>query len=186
MVCHLFNANSFSKSIRSYCHLESSRTHLQWYSDGYTFWKCLLLIGLMRRTWDQIQHLIPLSQAAYQAGKPTTEQVYAVNSLAEKAITSNDYTVHIPMFNMSKVFTIVDGGKLFKMLHKTLLAKELHFLNLLLNDVSIKARVGKETGEEINILLFIMQGDCLRAILFICILFNPWHRIYLSSWTLIC
>ena len=64
----------------------------------------ILTISMMRRTWDRVQHLIPLSQAAYQAGRSTTEQVYAVKTLAEKAITSNDYTVHILMLDMSKAF----------------------------------------------------------------------------------
>ena len=127
----------------------------------------ILTISMMRRTWDRMQHLIPLSQAAYQAGRSTTEQVFAVKALAEKAITSNDYTVHIIMLDMSKAFDTVDRGKLFKMLHNILLPEELHLLNLLVNDVSIKVRVGQETGEEINTLLGIMQGDCLSAILFI-------------------
>ena len=64
-------------------------------------------------------------------------------------------------------FDTVDRGKFFKMLHNTLLPEELHLLNRLVNDVSIRVRVGKETGEEINKLLGIMQGDCLNAILFI-------------------
>ena len=126
-----------------------------------------LTISLMRRTWDRIEHLIPLSQTAYQADRSTTEQVYAVKTLAEKPITSSDYTIHTLMLDMSKAFDIVDRGKLFKMLHNTLLPEELHLLNLLVNDVSIRVRVHKETGEEINILLGIMQGDCLSAILFI-------------------
>ena len=112
------------------------------------------------------KHLIPLSQAAYEAGRSTTEQVYAVK-IPEKVITSSDYEVHILMLDMSKAFDIVDTGKLFKMLHNTLLPEELHLLNLLVNDFSIRVWVGKETGEEINTLLGIMQGDCLGAILFI-------------------
>ena len=53
------------------------------------------------------------------------------------------------------------------MLHNTLLPEEPHLLNVLVNDVPIRLRVGKETGEEISTLLGIMQGDCLSSILFI-------------------
>ena len=53
------------------------------------------------------------------------------------------------------------------MLHNILLPEELHLLNLLVNNVSIRVRVGQEIGDEISTLLGIMQGDCLSAILFI-------------------
>ena len=44
---------------------------------------------------------IPISQAAYQSGQSTTEQVFAVKLLAEKAITSENYNIFLLMLDMS-------------------------------------------------------------------------------------
>ena len=54
----------------------------------------LLTICLMRRTWDRLKTRIPLDQAAYQDGRSTTEQVFSMKLLAEKAITSSDYKIY--------------------------------------------------------------------------------------------
>ena len=38
--------------------------------------------------------MIPLSQAAYRKGRSTTEHVFAMKILCEKAMTSCDYSTH--------------------------------------------------------------------------------------------
>ena len=48
----------------------------------------ILTITLIERCWERLQHHIPKSQAAYQSGRSTTEQVFAIKLIAEKAITS--------------------------------------------------------------------------------------------------
>ena len=48
----------------------------------------ILAICLIERCWSKLSTQIPLSQAAYQVGRSTTEQVFAIKLLAEKAITS--------------------------------------------------------------------------------------------------
>ena len=50
----------------------------------------ILTICLIRRTWERIQTKIGKDQAAYQAGRSTTEQVFAIKILAEKAITTSN------------------------------------------------------------------------------------------------
>ena len=45
---------------------------------------------MIRRIGDMIMKEIPASQAAYQSGRSTTEQVFVFWSMAEEAITSND------------------------------------------------------------------------------------------------
>ena len=57
---------------------------------------------------------IPLSQAAYQEGRSTTEHVFAIKMLAEKAITTNNYQIHLLMLDMSKAFDTVSRPKLFE------------------------------------------------------------------------
>ena len=50
----------------------------------------ILTICLIDRTWDHLKQHIPSDQAAYQPGWGTTEQVFAIKILAEKAIISQD------------------------------------------------------------------------------------------------
>lgn len=127
----------------------------------------ILTICLIRRTWDRLSTRISRDQAAYQSGRSTTEQVFAIKLLAEKAINASDYTIYILMLDMSKAFDTVDRNKLFEALEEVLLPEELHLLHILTNNVFIKVRVAEELGEAFTTLIGIMQGDCLSAILFI-------------------
>ena len=67
----------------------------------------ILTICLLNRIWERVKTKIPLSQAAYQRGRSTTEQVYAIKSICEKALTSSDYTFHLLLHDMSKAFDTV-------------------------------------------------------------------------------
>ena len=51
---------------------------------------------------------VPKSQAAYQKGRGTTEQVLALKILIDKAITSTDYSLYILLLDMSKAFDTVN------------------------------------------------------------------------------
>ena len=55
----------------------------------------LLATCFIKRISDKIDSMIPLSQAAYRKGRNTTEHVFAMKILCEKAITSCDYSTHI-------------------------------------------------------------------------------------------
>ena len=50
----------------------------------------ILAITILNRCWDKIKTKIPLSQAAYQSGRSTTENIFAFKLLAEKAITTEN------------------------------------------------------------------------------------------------
>ncbi len=63
---------------------------------------------MIRRTAHKIHQKIPISQAAYQSGRSTTELVFTFRTLAEKAITSHNYDVHLLMLEMSKAFNTVE------------------------------------------------------------------------------
>ena len=67
----------------------------------------ILTIAMLDRTWKRLEEKIPKSQAAYQRGRGTTEQVLALKILIEKAITSCDYDLHILLLDMSKAFDTV-------------------------------------------------------------------------------
>ena len=127
----------------------------------------LLTICLLRRIWDRLSSRIPLDQAAYQAGRQTTEQVFSVKVLADKAIASSDYNIYMLMLDMSKAFDTVHRDKLFECLDEILLPEELYLLHILTNNVNLKLRVGAEYSPDFTTLLGIMQGDCLSAVLFL-------------------
>ena len=55
----------------------------------------ILAICLIRRIGQKIDDNIPLSQAAYRAGRGTTEQLLTIKLLAEKAITTPNYHTHL-------------------------------------------------------------------------------------------
>ena len=68
---------------------------------------------------------------------------------------------------MSKAFDTVRRGKLSKDLQEILHTDELHMMALLIKDVNLRVKVGKEKGEKIKTEIGIAQGDCLSAVLFI-------------------
>eukprot|EP00795_Rhopilema_esculentum_P001915 gene1915-biopygen10441 len=122
---------------------------------------------MIRRCWVRISTKIPIGQAAYQAGRSTTEQVFAIKMLAEKAKTSSNYNIYLLLLDMSKAFDTVRRGRLLKDLQEILQPDELHLMFLLVKDVNLRVKVGKEKGENIKTEIGIAPGDCLSAVLFI-------------------
>ena len=132
----------------------------------------ILAICMIRRLEEKINSKIPLSQAAYRRGRSTTEHVFTCKVLAEKAITSMDYEVTILLLDMSKAFDTVKRNMLMKQLKEILDEDELHIMKVLLTDVRLKVRIGKELGKEIVTNIGVPQGDCLSPILFTLYLAN--------------
>ena len=93
----------------------------------------ILTIALLERTWNRLEHKIPKSQAAYQKGRGTTEQVLALKLLIEKAITSSEYNVYILLLDMSKAFDTVNRKILMEELQKILQPDEIYLLSVLTN-----------------------------------------------------
>ena len=113
-----------------------------------------------------MQH-IPDSQAAYQPGRSTTEHVFAYKLLAEKAITSNEYTSNIILMDTSKAFDKVDRETLLKYLQRIVEKYELHLLKLLLDKMELTVKCGNTFVERFETNQGVPQGDCLSPILFI-------------------
>ena len=127
----------------------------------------ILTVALLDRTWDRLSDSIPKTQAAYQIGRGTTEQVLALKLLIEKAITSNNYDVYLLLLDMSKAFDTVNRKTLLKDLQEVLNADETHLLATLTNRPLISIYLDGEQGEGFNTYVGICQGDCLSAVLFI-------------------
>ena len=127
----------------------------------------ILAMCVIERTWEKLKHKIPKDQTAYQKGRSTTEQVFALKTLVEKAITSQNYNIIIAMMDMSAAFDTVSRCKLMKQLEAFIEPHEMRMMHLLITDVKLMVRIGKTLGVPIDTNIGVAQGDCLSALLFI-------------------
>jgi len=122
---------------------------------------------MLRRISKRMLREVPASQAAYQAGRSTTEQVLAFKLMAEKAISSEKYNLTILMMDMSKAFDTIDRATLMKELAEIVEADELHMVNMLIKDVKLRVCVGETIGKPFNTNVGSPQGDGFSPMIFI-------------------
>ena len=122
----------------------------------------VLAICLKDRTIDRIDSQIPPSQAAYRKGRSTTEHVFAVKVLCEKAMSSRDYTIYLRLLDMSKAFDSVNRTLLIRGLEKVLEADEVNLIRTMLN-VELSVRCGKEKSDFFPTDTGVPQGDGYSA-----------------------
>ena len=128
----------------------------------------ILAICVIRRISDRLfRNIIPPSQAAYRAGRSTTELVFAFRLLIEKAITSEQYELHLLLLDMSKAFDRIQRKWLIEDLQTVLNDDELHLVGLLLKNVQIAVKLNKDIGNFFNSTIGSPQGDSASAIFFI-------------------
>ena len=116
--------------------------------------------------------MIPLSQAAYRKGRSTTEHVFAMKILCEKAMTSCDYSTQILLLDMTKAVDTINRERLYELLSDILDSDEISIMNILPKDVTLQVKNNKTKGQTFTTTLGIPQGDCLSAILFTLYLSN--------------
>ena len=113
----------------------------------------------------------PPSQAAYQPGRSTTEQIFSLCQLIEKSIEFNE-PIHIIFIDFTKAFDSIKLDKLWSILDKTTVINK-NYINLLksLYDNS-SASIRTDIGVTRNIFIQkgVKQGDMLSAILFCIVL----------------
>ena len=126
----------------------------------------ILAICMIRRISERVNNNIPVTQAAYRSGRSTTEMVFTMKILAEKAITSADYETFILLLDMSKAFDTVCRNTLLNDLRKILNRDELHMISMLIRDVELVVKCGKEKGAPFKTNIGVPQGDCLSPVLF--------------------
>lgn len=126
----------------------------------------ILAICLIRRIGDKIDQNIPHTQAAYRHGRSTTEQVCAIKMLAEKAVTSIDYTAQILLMDMSKAFDTIHRDRVITDLQGILEPDELHLVKILIEDVQITVKTNNTKGKPFITNIGTPQGDCLSPTLF--------------------
>ena len=94
--------------------------------------------------------MMPLSQAAYRKGRSTTEHVFAMKILCEKAVTSCDYSAHVLLLDMTKAFDTINREHLYKLLSDILDPDELNIMNILLKDVTLQVENNKAKGQTLQ------------------------------------
>ena len=132
----------------------------------------ILAICMIRRVITKVNTKIPITQAAYREGRSTTEHVFTFKALAEKAITSSNYEIHLLMLDMSKAFDTVKRATLMEDLKEILDQDEYHMMYILIKDVEYQVRCVYQLSEPIKTNVGTPQGDCLSAILFTLYLVN--------------
>ena len=128
----------------------------------------IIAICLINRVSDKIfNNIIPIHQCAYRPGRSATELTFSFKMLAEKAITSEDYTIHLLLLDMSKAFDTIDRANLMQDLNETLDKDELILVNLLIRDVQLAIKVNGKVGTAFTTNIGSPQGDSASAIFFI-------------------
>ena len=74
----------------------------------------ILAIIMLERLFDRFDKEISISQSAYRPGRSTTENVFALKMLCEKAVISQNYETNILLLDMSKAFDNVNRDALFR------------------------------------------------------------------------
>ena len=106
----------------------------------------ILAICLLRRISNKINDEITITQAAYHSGRSTTEQIFTMKILADKAITSTYYSAQMLLMYMPKAFDTVHRHHiLLEDLRSILDADELHLIKILIEDVTIAAKIKGKT-----------------------------------------
>ena len=141
-----------------------------------TLLRKILASCMKQRIIDRIDREIPPSQTAYRAGRSTTEHVFAMKILAEKTITSQEYTIFLLILDMSKAFDTVNRKLLIEDLSKIIKRDELHIISIMLQ-VELSVKCGSSTSEFFKTDTGVPQGDGLSANQFTLYLANTLKNI---------
>ena len=109
----------------------------------------ILATCLTKGCWSKLKSLIPPNQATYQQSRSTTEHVFAIKQLAEKAIQSSNYKIYILMLNMSKAFDSVKKKMLMNHLEQLLGPDEIHLLSILILETSLQIKINNPLSDKI-------------------------------------
>ena len=133
----------------------------------------IIAICLIRRISDRVfSEIIPVTQAAYRPGRSASELIFSFKLLAEKAITAENYDIHLLMLDMSKAFDNIRRETLIEDLKSVLNCDELFLVNILLKDIQLSIKLKNKVGEFFPSTIGSPQGDGASAIFFIISLAN--------------
>ena len=113
---------------------------------------------MKKRIISRLDNKIPPSQAAYRAGRSTTEHVFCTKILIEKSLSSQDHPVYLLLLDMSKAFDTVNRNILQEKLAEVIEQDELHIKSLML-ETKLQIRCGNLTSDIFSTNTGIPQGD---------------------------
>ena len=90
------------------------------------------------RITDDLYACFPDSQAAYQPGRGTIEQIFALNQMIEKSVEFNK-PIYVIFIDFTKAFDSIKLDKLWSILNKTPLNKNYTNLSAILFRVALAA-----------------------------------------------
>ena len=126
----------------------------------------LFISIIANRVRNDLYSSFPESQAAYQPGRGTIEQIIALEQLIEKSIEFNN-PLHLVFIDFTKAFDSIKLPHLWKLLEKTPINKRyINILKCTYDNSKACVRTDIGTSRSVNILKGVKQGDILSAILF--------------------
>ena len=176
MLKHLFNRilqtnevpENFKKALIVVLYKKDDRAECKNYRPisllSHTYKLFMTIIG--KRISKDLYSSFSTSQAAYQPGRNTLEQIFAIERLFERSTEFNT-PIHAVFIDFSKAFDSIKLDKLWNMLDKTCINK--NYINLLKKTYEgSQAMIKTDLGitRIIQIKKGIKQGDVLSAILF--------------------
>ena len=132
----------------------------------FSVFRKVLAQCLHQRLRDKFSAVIPNGQCAYRSGRSTSEHVFTIKILIDKALTSNNYTTSILMLDLSKAFDTVNCFHLMTLLTNIVEPNELHLLSLMLQGTQLSVRCGSYTASPFPTNIGVPQGDGLSPVLF--------------------
>ena len=117
---------------------------------------------MMNRIRERLKNTIPKSQAVYEVGRSTTEQVCTIKLITERVINTSEEEAHLILLDMSKAFDSMERKKLLEDLSEIIEHEELHIIQILL-DVNLVVRCGNELSDEFKTDTGGPQGDGLSG-----------------------
>ena len=127
----------------------------------------LLATCLLNRISQRVYQTIPKTQAAYQAGRSTTEHIATIKLMIEKATSSSNIELYLVLLDMSKAFDTINRNSLLQDLKKIAYNEEIFLIFILLQNLKLQVRCDQYLSKPFSTNKGIPQGDSLSPILFI-------------------
>ena len=126
----------------------------------------LFISIIAERVKRDLYSSFPASQAAYQPGRNTIEQVIALEQVIEKSIEYNN-SVYIAFIDFTKAFDSIKLSCLWKLLEGTSMNKRyITLLKQTYDNSTATIRTDIGNSRKVEILKGVKQGDTLSALLF--------------------
>ena len=126
----------------------------------------ILAISVVGRTFDSLRKVISISRAAYRPGRKTTELLFTFKTLTEKSnMCSRLYAISSDAGYVTCIRR--DQGILLQNLSEILESDELHFVSLLLKDVTLQVKYNCVRGNIFTLDIGSPHVDCATPIWFV-------------------